>query len=95
MSDIEICGNENSPGFLVIMDLEKAFDSLDHYFYYVLKKFGFGDNFIMWIKILNYQQSCVINGGFATQYFTLKKGAHQGDTISAYLFIIAFEVLFF
>ena len=35
---------------------------------------GFGDNFITWIKILlNDHQSCVINGGFATQYFTLKK----------------------
>ena len=36
----------------------------------------------------------VINGGFATQYFTLKKGARQGDPISAYLFIITLEVVF-
>ena len=74
---IEICGKENIPGFLVTMDLEKAFDSLDYDFLLsVLKKFAFGDNFITWIKILsNDQQSCVVNGGFATQYFTLKKGA--------------------
>ena len=73
---IEICGNENVPGFLVTKDLEKAFGSLDHKFLLcVLKKFGFGDNFI-------------------TQYFTLEKGAHQGDPISAYIFIIALEVLF-
>ena len=78
------------------MDLEKASDSLGHDFLLcVLKRFGFGDNFITWIKILlNDQQSFVINGGFATQYFILKKGAHERDPISAYLVIISLEVLF-
>ena len=72
---IEICGNENLPGFLVTMNLKKAFDSFDHDFLLcVLKKFGFPDNFITWIKILlNDQLSCVTNGEFATQYHTLKK----------------------
>ena len=44
---IEICGKEHIPCFLVTMDLEKAFDSLDHDFLLcALKKFGFGDSFI-------------------------------------------------
>ena len=66
--------------------------SLDHNFLQcVLRNFGFDDNFITWIKmILNDQQSCVINGGFATQYFTLKKGAHQVDSRSTYLFYFCF-----
>ena len=78
------------------MDLHKAFDSLDRDFLlHVLKKIGFGDNFITWITILlNGQQSRGTNGGFATQYFTIKIGARQGDPISAYPFIIALEVLF-
>ena len=40
---IEISGCFNITGFLVTMDIEKAFDSLDHSFLIsVLKKFGFG-----------------------------------------------------
>ena len=35
------------------MDIEKAFDSLDHNLLIcVSKKYGFGENFIDWIKML-------------------------------------------
>ena len=78
------------------MDIEKAFDSLDHSFLIsVLKKFGFGKNFITWIEILlKDQQSRFINGGTTTQYFNLERGAPQSDPVSAYLFILVLEVLF-
>ena len=93
---IEMCDILDISGYLVTMDIEKALDSLDHDFLlFFLRKFGFGENFIHWIKVLlNKQQSCVINGGFTTQYFNLEKGARQGDPILAYLFILALEVLF-
>ena len=77
---------------LATLNMEKAFDSVDQDFLVnVLNKFGFGSNFISWIKLL---QSCVINGGNTTPYFNLEKGARRGDPVSAYLFILALEVLF-
>ena len=72
-------------GFLVTMDVEKAFDSLDHkVLVSVLKKIGFGQNFISWKEIiLKNQESCVISSGTTAKYFKLSRGARQGDPISA------------
>ena len=97
ISDIlEVTDTLNIEGFLVTIDFEKAFDSLNHTFLIeTLIKIGFPSYFIEWIKILlKDQESCVMNGGLTTPYFKLERGARQGDPISAYLFIIALEVLF-
>ena len=52
------------------MDIEKAFDSLDHNFLtYTLEKYGFGKNFTLSVKILlRDQKSCVVKGGTARKY---------------------------
>ena len=78
------------------MDIQKAFDSVNHLFLITaLKKFGFGKEFIKWIQILlKNQESCIINGGTTTKYFKLQKGTRQGDPISAYLFILVLEIAF-
>ena len=34
------------------MNIEKAIDSLHHDFLLSVKKFGFGENFVYWIKAL-------------------------------------------
>ena len=67
---------------MVTIDLEKAFNSLDHDFLlYVLKKFG--DH-----RISNPVLKTVV---LLLRNFTFKRGASQDDPISAYLFTIALK----
>ena len=69
----------------------KAFDSLNHYFL-----LGYGNDFIKWVEmLLECQESCIINGGSATKYFKLQKGAQQGDSISADLFFYVLKLYSF
>ena len=67
------CDIQKISGSLLTVDFEKAFDSLNHKFLIaVLKKYGFGEDFIDWIKtLLRDQEFCVINGGHTT---TLRSG---------------------
>ena len=56
------------------VDIEKAFDSINHSFSMrVLKKIGFGNKFSNCIQILmKTPESCAINGGKTTLYFKLE-----------------------
>ena len=87
----------NMQSYLLTIDIEKAFDSFNHYFLLVIpEKCGFKKKLLKWIEtLLNNQESCIINGGITTHYFKLKKGTRQGDLISAYLFILVLGATFY
>ena len=97
ISDIlEYTDKMNIHCYMFAADIEKAFDSVSHAFLIsVLRKFGFGTNFIQWIRVLFCnQESCVMNNGHSSGYFKVDSGSRQGDPISAFLFILVLEILF-
>ena len=71
-------------------DFEKACGSINHSLLIaILKKYGFGENFLLdSIKILTNQESCVINGDHTTKYFKLEQGARQGDLIQNFFLFL-------
>ena len=85
----------NIPGLMVMLDFEKAFDSVSwKYLFEILERFNFGENFIHWIKTLYSKPLiCVTNNGFSTSFFPISRGIRQGCPISALLFLLVAETM--
>ena len=83
------------PGYIVLVDFEKAFDSIEWDFLFkTLKAFNFGPKFISWIRILYTDISSYVgNNGYYSNYFKLTRGIRQGCPISALLFLLVAEIL--
>ena len=70
--------------FLLFLDFEKAFDTLEWSFIQkALISFGFGLSIVQWFKTFyNNTESCIMNNGWASNFFSFHRGVRQGCRLS-------------
>ena len=94
--DTLLCTNKHQvPGLLLMVDFEKAFDSVAWSFIEMsLNKFNFGHDIKRWISTFYANiDSCMYVNGQYSEWFDVRRGTKQGNSQSPYLFLICAEIL--
>ena len=79
----------------MLVDFEKAFDSISwNFLYSILKLLGFGPSIIKWIHTFNKNiKATIMQCRVMYNFINIEKGCSQGDPIARYLFIICAQIL--
>ena len=86
---------EQISGITIFIDCKKALDTVDWRFLHkTLEMFNFGPQIQQWVKTFySDATSCVINNGYASEFFKLQRGVRQGCLLSGPLFVLCAEIL--
>ena len=92
---IDYCNANKKSAVLISFDFEKAFYKVSwSAIYAALQTFNFGEKFIELIQLMYSDPvSCVLNGGYTGEYFSLARSTRQGDPSSALIFALVVEIL--
>lgn len=79
-----------TPEVLISLDAEKAFNRVEWgYIFYTLQKFGFGNKFISWVRLLyTLPTASIRTNNILSEHFSLYCSTRQGCPLSPLLFAI-------
>jgi hypothetical protein len=92
---IKYCNETDTPAAILSIDQTKAFDMVSWSFLFkALEKFGFGPEFISWVKLCYTDISSALKiNGHLSEFFNLERGVRQGCCLSMGLYTIVSEYM--